>query len=454
VTRAAGSKRSRRRAFATLMVFVVIVFGAILVATIQAMSLAQASAGRESLARVRAYWAARAGVEATMARLEAAREEGDDDDAFHALESMAQVADGELSGSSWRIRTTQGKQEVAGPEDCAAKLNLHRLTPQQFLEIKPYMGEDVIDSIADWYDEDDDTRPLGAELGYYAGLPFPFQPRNAPLRSIGELEVVAGVDARDVRGEDWNLNGVLDPEEDDGDASWPADNADGVLDRGWAGVLTVLSAEDPRGKSGEDRLDLAAAEESQVVQRLGVTNEQAAVIIDYAQQSSVFSVSEFIRRPLPRIAQDVARRQGKTQQEIRQAGRMRDLTREQLGLLIDECTVGEPSVLAFVPGRLNVNTCDPEALDAIPEIDPSLSDSIISERAGKPQGFASIADLLDVPGMTRAQLATISDLLTTRSNVYSVACSGTDETTGIEVEIVATLDASTLPASYREVRVR
>ena len=33
-----------------------------------------------------------------------------------------------------------------------------------------------------------------------------------------------------VRGEDWNLNGRLDPNEDDGDISYPPDNSDGKLD--------------------------------------------------------------------------------------------------------------------------------------------------------------------------------------------------------------------------------
>jgi hypothetical protein len=38
--------------------------------------------------------------------------------------------------------------------------------------------------------------------------------------------------------------------------------------------------------------------------------------------------------------------------------------------------------------------------------------------------------------------------------VYIVTCKGVDERSGLEVEMIATLDATTLPAVIREVRVR
>jgi hypothetical protein len=56
--------------------------------------------------------------------------------------------------------------------------------------------------------------------------------------------------------------------------------------------------------------------------------------------------------------------------------------------------------------------------------------------------------------MTRQSLSIVAQLLCTRSNVYVVTCKGVDERTGLEVEMIATLDASSLPAVIREIRVR
>ncbi|MFO0857951.1 MAG: type II secretion system protein GspK [Phycisphaerales bacterium] len=449
-----GGGALKRRGFATLFVFLVIVFGAIIVSMVQTASYAQAAAGRESLARVRAHWAARGGLEMALSRLEKIRDESDNPAAYDMLDSMAQVADGELDGATWRVRSLQGGKEVSGPADCAARINLGRVNSDILLSIEPFMSEDTVDAILDWMDEDDDTREMGAELGYYRGLRYPFEPRNGMPRSIAEMELMAGVDPESVRGEDWNLNGLLDPNEDDGDASWPPDNADGILDRGWSGLLTVYSVEQNRGPSGEPKLELPAAKENDLVTRLGISNDQAKAIVDYMDTVQGATLTEFVRQTLPRLAQQAARSRGATRQEIQQAGRVRDLSTEQLGKLLDETSMFPPEILSYVPGRININTCDATTLDYLPMIEPELADSIIAERSSKTNGFENLAELLEVDGMSRQTLATIVELLCVRSNVYELTSKGVDEKTGLEVEIVAVMDASTLPAALREVRVR
>jgi hypothetical protein len=62
-------------------------------------------------------------------------------------------------------------------------------------------------------------------------------------------------------------------------------------------------------------------------------------------------------------------------------------------------------------------------------------------------------DLLNVP-VSRGQLAQIYNVLTVRSNVYVVTCRGRDVKTGIEVEMVATIDRSTLPVKITELLTR
>ena len=107
----------------------------------------------------------------------------------------------------------------------------------------PEMTEDVADAILDWVDDDEEPRDYGAESDYYSSLDPPYFAKNAKFESIDELLQVAGVTPEYLYGEDTNRNGLLDPNEDDGDQSLPFDNADGVLNPGWAAYLTVDSRE-------------------------------------------------------------------------------------------------------------------------------------------------------------------------------------------------------------------
>ncbi|MDX2131437.1 MAG: type II secretion system protein GspK, partial [Planctomycetota bacterium] len=449
---AGGWPMTRRRAFATLLVFGVIVLGALVVSVLQASSFSQATAGREAIARVRAHWAARAGLEMAIARIEDHTETPDLSSAYAIMDDIAGIGEGTLPGASWRIATTEDGREVLGATDAHAKLNVNRLTRDQLLTLEPFMSDDVADSLLDWIDADEDPNTLGAELGYYRTLPHPYQPRNGAMRSIAEMELVAGMDARDVRGEDWNLNGLLDLNENDGDASWPPDNADGALDAGYSGILTAASVEGTMALSGEAYLDLTATDANELAARLKVTREQADAILEHMDGASNPAVRDFILTDLTTLVRRV-RQQQSDQQGARQF-RVEALSTEQLGALLDECTIGPPAVGAFIPGKLNINSCDAKTLEYIPQITPETADAIIAERSARPQGFTSLGELLAVPGIGRRQLAAMYELLCVRSNVYVVTSRGRDERTGIEVEIRATIDRSALPVVLQEVTVR
>lgn len=452
-----------RRGFATLLVFCIIVISAILIGMIQSTSYSQAGAGREAIARVRAYWAARAGLEETIARLEYDTQNPNQDDAYQTLNDMTQVATGDLLGASWRIASTDDKNEVLGPSDGHARLNINAPNTDALLNIEPFMGEDIVDAIKDWIDPDDDMNIQGAEIQYYQTLPYGYQPRNDAFRSIAELELVAGVDPQDVRGEDWNLNGILDPNEDDGDLSWPPDNSDGILDRAWSGVLTASSIDGGLGASGTERLDLKTASESDIVAKIQVSTEQAKAITDYIVNTSSPTMGEFLRRNLSTIQQRALGTTtsgggggggGRGAAGPTQQSRVANLTEEQLKLLFNECVIDAPPPGTYIPGKLNINTCSANTLSYLPDMTTELADAILAERQARSGGFTSIVDLLNVQGMTRAQLAALHELLCVRSNVFLVTSRGRDEKTGIEVEIQATLNRSTLPLTITEVLVR
>lgn len=433
--------RQDRRAFATLLVLWIVAIAAIIIGAIQASAFSQAAKGREALARVRAHWAARAGVEAALARIENATLSPTGDSAYEMLDDVADAAEGGLDGAAYRLSYESPDGERLGGADAHAKININLMNAQQ-LALLPEMPEDGPDAILDWIDEDDDSRPLGAESAYYLSKQYGYPPRNGPIRTLAELELVVGLTPELVRGEDWNLNGRLDPNEDDGDLTMPDDNADGKLDAGWSAILTCRSVDGGRAASGEERLDLAQAQASEIARRLAVDPFQAEAIATYAGGQNA-TMSEFLRRRLSQTAQRAG---------MATASSVRDLTRDQLTTLFNEASIGEAA--AGRPGKLNINTCDAETLQYLPEISPVLADAIVYERASRPEGFVSIVDLLDVPAMTRQRLAGLTNLLDVRSNVVVVTSRGRDTRTGIEVEMTATVDRTAVPATITECLIR
>jgi hypothetical protein len=77
-------------------------------------------------------------------------------------------------------------------------------------------------------------------------------------------------------GEDANLNGILDPNENDGDALPPSDNMDGRLDPGLLEYLTIYSAEPPNDTNGNPRVDVTATTAANELVTLLDTNFDSA----------------------------------------------------------------------------------------------------------------------------------------------------------------------------------
>jgi len=124
----------------------------------------------------------------------------------------------------------------------------------------PNMTEDILNATLDWLDTDDDRRPGGAETSDYQSLTVPYECKNGPMEDINELLKVQGVLPEYFYGEDTNNNGRLDANENDGDASYPPDNADGVLDLGWKEYLTATSRERNTNPDGDPKINLNSGE--------------------------------------------------------------------------------------------------------------------------------------------------------------------------------------------------
>jgi Type II secretion system (T2SS), protein K len=438
--------RPSSHGFATVLVVWVVAVTAIMLVGIQASAFRQAAAGREALARTRAYWAARGGIEATIARLAHDTENPDPSDPLRVVYDMEDVAQGEYAGASYLISHTANDVEVLGPEDAHAKINVASMPADALLNL-PYMTEDMADAIVDWIDADDDVSNFGAEYSRYLQQEYPYVPRNGPIRSMAELELVLGIEPDYVRGEDEDLNGLLDAWEDDGN---------GQFDAQWGEYITASSIGGGYGLSGLPKINLADADPGDVAGAAGLSAGQADVAVQWGSGLLLGedrSMADFMLTPLATMFNQL--NQGPD--AIPGARPPENLTDEQLAQLLAQADLydpfgdGTPAI-----GKVNINTASDRVLEVLPGVDIAVIDALIAARNARgSSGFASITEILDETVLiSQDQLAQLSSILDVRSNVYICRSLGRDEATGIEIEIIATLDRSTLPVTIREIRVR
>jgi DNA uptake protein ComE-like DNA-binding protein len=445
------------------------------VAATQLIAFRQATMGREAIARVQARWAARAGIEETLAVLEYHTENPDADDALQMFADLEACADGDLTTGSWSIRHVSDGVEKKGPLDESSKVNINRVTRPQLLNL-PNMTFDVADAIVDWRDADSEVGGLGAERDYYLNRDLGYAPRNADFRSIAELEMVAGAWPEYVRGEDANLNGRLDPNENDGNETPPDDDADGQLDEGWAGVLTAKTTLSKVGMSGEARVNLRATTPEILQERFGLDPEQAKTLADY-MKSPQATMESLLATDLGTLAQGGGRQRGGTgqpaaggtggqpQQPGRRSGRssggqsragnqstVKALSTDQLRMVFAEGTVLDPE--KETPGKVNLNTVSARTLREVLGLDSPTVDAILNLRAGRQGGITSIVDLIGTNRITPQSITGLASQADVTSQVFTVNSRGRSESTGLEVEITAVVDRSTLPARILEYRER
>ena len=124
---------------------------------------------------------------------------------------------------------------MCGLVDEASKLNLNTVTSAMLSNLIDYIPEFTVqhaDSIIDWRDSDDEPGTNGFESEYYLRLNPAYRLQEREFRERGRVAHGRRIDRLMLYGEDANLNGVLDPNENDGNITPPFDNRDGRLDYG------------------------------------------------------------------------------------------------------------------------------------------------------------------------------------------------------------------------------
>lgn len=261
-----------RRGSLLVVVLVVVVFLTLAAANYSAWMTTELEATRVARSDVQARMLADSGAE-YIATILSNRGTGTSDNLLHNPELFLGVPVIESDRDRARGRFTviapleQGNVGLGvryGLIDESGKLNLNRLDQmalddeqsRTLLMGLPGMTEEIADAIRDWIDSDDTSRDYGVESEYYESLNPPYAAKNGPLESLDELLLVRGVTPELLYGEDANRNGLLDPNENDGDFSPPYDNADGVLDLGWQAYLTTVSRELNLRPDGTPKIDV------------------------------------------------------------------------------------------------------------------------------------------------------------------------------------------------------
>lgn len=263
-----------RRGSALLVVLVVVALLSLAAYTFSELMVTESHASRQYYRDAQARELANSAVEYVAAWLGSpVVDEGQTPNYYHneAVFSGVQVVASDLpEGQGWFTVVAPVESDTLagsvrfGLMNESARLNLNAIvnyevdedTQRMMLLGIPGMTEDLADKILDWIDADDTPRTFGAESDIYQGMTPPYDAKNGSLDSIDELLLVEGVTPELLYGEDANRNGLLDPNENDGDVSLPPDNADGILDVGWASYFTVSSRESNLRPDGSSKIDI------------------------------------------------------------------------------------------------------------------------------------------------------------------------------------------------------
>lgn len=280
-----------------------------------------------------------------------------------------------------------------GLTDESGKINLNTASLETLQKL-PGMTAELAASVIDWRDTDSDVSTSGAEDEYYLLQPTPYHCKNSPLETVSEILLIKGASEDLLYGEDTNLNGVLDPQENDGDVSEPPDNSDGKLDRGFYDYVTVYSTESNVDSEGSTRInvsDTAGRTDLQTLLTDTFKEDRALEILTNAAAGTTYtSLVQFYYRSR--------------------------MTFEEFSQIADKLTTSSATTL---PGLVNVNTASQEVLMCLPGLEEKDVDALLSYRVANSdsENLSTPAWVTEVLDQTKA--TGIGQYITTHSNQYS-----------------------------------
>ncbi len=306
------------------------------------------------------------------------------DDFFNDNWAAGEVMDGlQLAGGRvWIVSGESGGGGRFGLTDESGKININVAGRETLLAL-PLMTGELADNIITWRSGQAPAAGDGYRVEGEGG------PKGAKLETMDELLGVPGITPKILYGEDVNRNGLLDENENDGDASWPDDNRDGKLDRGLIGLCTVYSRHTPTPQEKAAK-DLNSLDRKQLEELLpNISADLAGQIEEFRKKHGDYeSVAELIM--------------------------VDGVTKENLRDWWPLLRVGEAKP---TEGLVNVFTAPVEVLAALGPLEKEDAGRIHDFIRGsnvQPEGLLWLLDLIN-----KDRFVSLVPLLTTRSERFS-----------------------------------
>ena len=271
-----------------------------------------------------------------------------------------------------------GTMPIFSMVDECSKLNLNTATAEMLANL-PRMTPEFAAAIVDWRDTDSQVSENGAEAETYTLRKPAYRCKNGPFETVLELKMVYGANDEILFGEDTNLNGVLDPNENDGEASPPSDNQDGELDPGIVEYLTVYSRNSQPAETadGGSLVDVNSKDQENLRSLLRETlgeNRANDILSQLGAGAEFRSILEFYIRS--KMTPD-------------EFDKLADSLTISSGDSESESGAGSDMEAEIVP--VNVNTACEEVLTCIPGIGSSYASALVAYRLGHPKNLDSVA---------------------------------------------------------------
>lgn len=502
--------RVRQRASALIVVIWCVAILTVVTTGMLYTSRLELRVGKNHGDLTQAYYLALAGIE--TAKAEIYRESKARKNAAWSFRSTldsnpAAFRDVRLGRGLFRVMRPARPEEVAGEtvyglRDEESRLNVNTAALEEIQRL-PGMTNAVAAAIADWRDGDGKLTPEGAEQDYYASLAEPYVMRNGPFETLRELLQVRGVTEDRLLGEDANFNGRLDPEENDGEASYPLDDRDGVLNPGWSRWLTVHSEALDVDARGKTRVNITFADADALAEVDAISPELAAAIVAYREKQKLETVGHLLDvrvvnqpgssagdvvfssgdvsnievnntgvipviNPVIGVLEDASRTysQAVPGRETRSGGEEKAtaerggdggdtslgeklIDRQLFQEIVDHVTTRSGR---SIPGAVNINGAEVATLACLPGLELDLAQAIVDHRL-QYGDFENIGELLDVPGMSGETFKKVCPRVTCRSFTYRILAEGVLQGTGARKRIEVVVRDSTYAfdtLSYRE----
>jgi type II secretory pathway component PulK len=316
-----------------------------------------------------------------------------------------------------------------GVTDESSKLNINVASRGQLMRLIEQFAteemniDELVDALLDWRDGDRSPRPFGAEDAYYAQLETPYAVKNAAFETTEELLLVRGFTGALFYGEDYDRNGLLSPNEDDGDLTFPPDDADGILNRGLLPYITVWSRDINSASDNQSRVYLYNDQ--------GVVLQQVAGFLEDQEKINFIgeaSVSEPKLKSPAELLNPLPREEGEPLPS--------PMTEADLPWIMDRITV-TPNPESI--GLINVNTAPPIVLGTLEALTPEDVDLIVTTRAELDEETRKSTGWL-APVVGGEKFGLIADKITARATRFHVEVIGFADHVGTMTRLEAILE--------------